>query len=68
MATGRRRGKSLAPPSKTAGQEKVRQIKNMREAALKTKGDGKIKVKKPLFRSVGEAPGKLGVFSCGFMG
>lgn len=45
MATGRWRVKSLAPLSKTAGQEKVKQIKSMREAALKAKDDGKIKVK-----------------------
>ncbi len=42
---GKRRGKSLAPLSKQAGDERVRQIKEMREAALKMKDDGKIKVK-----------------------
>lgn len=45
MATGKRRGKSLAPLSKQAGDEKIREIKEMREAALKGKGNGKVKVK-----------------------
>ncbi|MEJ7872799.1 MAG: hypothetical protein WKF67_11130 [Rubrobacteraceae bacterium] len=45
MATGRQRGKGLAPLNKTAGEEKIREIKEMREAALKGKDNGKVKVK-----------------------
>lgn len=45
MATGKPKGRSLAPLSKKAGQEKIRRIKDMREAALKGKDDGKVKVK-----------------------
>jgi len=45
MATGRQRGKSLAPLSKTAGEEKRKQIKELREAALKENDSGKVKVK-----------------------
>ena len=45
MGTRREKQKSLAPLSKEAGEEKRRQIREMREAALKSKDDGKVRVK-----------------------
>jgi len=41
MDTGRGRGKSLAPLSKKAGEDKRRQLKELKTAALKHKDDGK---------------------------